>query len=180
MKTCSEKALEWNVTPRTVNAMCKNGRIQGAVKEKRTWLIPDDAEKPLDGRISTGKYSRKKTGKEKKTLPVGISDYVRAQSEYYYVDKTLLIKEFLDRKPLVSLFTRPRRFGKTLNMDMLRVFFEMSEDDTSKYFTDKAGSISGYIYHVQRCKIRYVGSNHRQNPRITSGRIWEASGITEQ
>ena len=66
MKTCSEKALEWNVTPRTVNAMCKNGRIQGAVKEKRTWLIPDDAEKPLDGRISTGKYSRKKTGKEKK------------------------------------------------------------------------------------------------------------------
>ena len=138
MKTCSEKALEWNVTPRTVNAMCKNGRIQGAVKEKRTWLIPDDAEKPLDGRISTGKYSRKKTGKEKKTLPVGISDYVRAQSEYYYVDKTLLIKEFLDRKPLVSLFTRPRRFGKTLNMDMLRVFFEMSEDDTSKYFTDKA------------------------------------------
>ena len=35
MKTCSEKALEWNVTPRTVNAMCKNGRIQGAVKEKR-------------------------------------------------------------------------------------------------------------------------------------------------
>ena len=138
MKTCSEKALEWNVTPRTVNAMCKSGRIQGAVKEKRTWLIPDDAEKPLDGRISTGKYSRKKTGKEKKTLPVGISDYVRAQSEYYYVDKTLLIKEFLDRKPLVSLFTRPRRFGKTLNMDMLRVFFEISEDDTSKYFTDKA------------------------------------------
>lgn len=55
MKTCSEKALEWNVTPRTVNAMCKNGRIQGAVKEKRTRLIPDDAEKPLDGRISTGK-----------------------------------------------------------------------------------------------------------------------------
>lgn len=138
MKTCSEKALEWNVTPRTVNAMCKNGRIEGAVKEKRTWLIPDDAEKPLDGRISTGKYSRKKTGKEKKILPVGISDYVRAQSEYYYVDKTLLIKEFLDRKPLVSLFTRPRRFGKTLNMDMLRVFFELSEDDTSRYFTDKA------------------------------------------
>ena len=56
-----------------------------------------------------------------KSLPIGISDYVRAQSEYYYVDKTMLIKEFLDKKPLVSLFTRPRRFGKTLNMDMLRV-----------------------------------------------------------
>ena len=72
-----------------------------------------------------------------KSLPIGISDYVRAQSEYYYVDKTLLIKEFLDRRPLVSLFTRPRRFGKTLNMDMLRVFFEKSASDTSTYFTDK-------------------------------------------
>lgn len=75
---------------------------------------------------------------KRKTLPIGISDYVRAQSEYYYVDKTLLIKEFLDQKPLVSLFTRPRRFGKTLNMDMLRVFFERSDTDTSIYFKDKA------------------------------------------
>lgn len=74
----------------------------------------------------------------KKSLPIGISDYVRAQSEYYYVDKTLLIKDFLDKKPLVSLFTRPRRFGKTLNMDMLRVFFEISDADTSIYFKDKA------------------------------------------
>ena len=72
-----------------------------------------------------------------KSLPIGISDYVRAQSEYYYVDKTMLIKEFLDKKPLVSLFTRPRRFGKTLNMDMLRVFFEKKAEDTSKFFTDK-------------------------------------------
>ena len=74
--------------------------------------------------MSSGKYLKKKT-EEKKALPVGISDYVRAQSEYYYVDKTLLIKEFLDQKPLVSLLARPRRFGKTLNMDMLRVFFEI-------------------------------------------------------
>ncbi len=80
----------------------------------------------------------RKTIKGKKPLPIGISDYVRAQSEYYYVDKTLLIKEFLDQKPLVSLFTRPRRFGKTLNMDMLRVFFELSDEDTSIYFKDKA------------------------------------------
>lgn len=73
---------------------------------------------------------------KKKTLPVGISDYIRAQSEYYYVDKTLLIKEFLDRKAFVSLFTRPRRFGKTLNMDMLRVFFEISDEDTSGLFSE--------------------------------------------
>lgn len=139
MKTCKEKALEWNVSPRSVNDMCKKGRIQGAIKEKGYWLIPDDSPKPMDGRVSNGKYIKKNmvAKAEVKSLPIGISDYVRAQEEYYYVDKTLLIKEFLDKKPLVSLFTRPRRFGKTLNMDMLRVFFEISDKDTSKYFADK-------------------------------------------
>lgn len=53
------------------------------------------------------------------------------------MDKTLLIRDFIDERPQVSLFTRPRRFGKTLNMDMLRVFFERSEEDTSVYFKDK-------------------------------------------
>ena len=73
----------------------------------------------------------------KKPLPVGISDYRRASTEYYYVDKTMMIKEFIDERLLVSLFTRPRRFGKTLNMDMLRTFFEKTEEDTSIYFKDK-------------------------------------------
>ncbi len=73
----------------------------------------------------------------KKSLPIGISEYQEASTEYYYVDKTLLIRDFLDERPKVSLFTRPRRFGKTLNMDMLRVFFEKTEEDTSVYFRDK-------------------------------------------
>ena len=136
MKTCKEKAIEWGVSERTVNNLCKNKRIPGAVKDGKEWQIPDDAEKPIDKRVKSGNY--KKTSTEKKALPIGISDYVRAQSEYYYVDKTLLIKEFLDKRPLVSLFTRPRRFGKTLNMDMLRVFFEISKEDTSVYFKNKA------------------------------------------
>ena len=66
------------------------------------------------------------------------------------MDKTLLIKEFLDRKPLVSLFTRPRRFGKTLNMDMLRVFFEISDEDTSIYFKEKANWKCGQEYTRQQ------------------------------
>lgn len=70
-------------------------------------------------------------------LPVGISDFRLASGEYYYVDKTLMIKDFLDERPMVSLFTRPRRFGKTLNMDMLRTFFEKTDEDTSIYFKDK-------------------------------------------
>lgn len=137
MMYCREKATEWGVSERTVNDMCKKGKIEGAVKSNGRWNIPDDAVKPADGRISSGRYVKTDVSKAIKSLPIGISDYVRAQSEYYYVDKTLMIKDFLDKKPLVSLFTRPRRFGKTLNMDMLRVFFELSDEDTSKYFTDK-------------------------------------------
>lgn len=73
----------------------------------------------------------------KKPLPIGVSDFKSATTNYYYVDKTLLIRDFLNAIPMVSLFTRPRRFGKTLNMDMLRVFFEKTPEDTSIYFKDK-------------------------------------------
>lgn len=155
-KNCREKAIEWGVSARSVNDMCKKGRIQGAIKEKGVWLIPDDAKKPVDGRVSNGKYVKKAQNAKLKSLPIGISDYVRAQSEYYYVDKTLLIKEFLDQKPLVSLFTRPRRFGKTLNMDMLRVFFEISDDDTGKYFADKAIWKCGEAYRSHQGKYPVI------------------------
>lgn len=75
--------------------------------------------------------------KIKLPLPVGVSDYRLASTEYYYVDKTMMIKDFIDERPMVSLFMRPRRFGKTLNMDMLRTFFEKTNEDTSVYFKDK-------------------------------------------
>lgn len=142
MVSSKEKAQQWGISERSVRTFCNDGRIPGAVKAGKSWQIPDDAEKPEDGRVKSGAYSKK----DRKALPIGISDYVRAQSEYYYVDKTLLVKELLDRKPLVSLFTRPRRFGKTLNMDMLRVFFEKSDEDTSVYFKDKAIWKSGQEY----------------------------------
>lgn len=65
----------------------------------------------------------------KKALPVGVENFKdMVKSGYYYVDKTLLIKELLDLKGKVNLFTRPRRFGKTLNLSMLRYFFEDSGD----------------------------------------------------
>ena len=138
MKTCKEISEIWGISERRVAKLCIDGKIKGAKKVGRQWQIPDNAKKPSDNRISTGEYVRTEVKEELKPLPVGISDYIRAQSEYYYVDKTLLIRDFLDKKALVSLFTRPRRFGKTLNMDMLRVFFEISDEDTSKYFVDKA------------------------------------------
>ena len=65
----------------------------------------------------------------KKALPIGVDNFAKVIEEgYCYVDKTLLIKELLDLKGEVNLFTRPRRFGKTLNLSMLRYFFEDTED----------------------------------------------------
>ena len=70
-----------------------------------------------------------------KPLPIGVDDFKKLINEnYYYVDKTLLIKELLDNKGEVNLFTRPRRFGKTLNMSMLQYFFEKTEEDNSYLF----------------------------------------------
>lgn len=62
---------------------------------------------------------------KKKRLPIGIENFEKLRTEnFYYVDKTNLIKELLDHWAEVNLFTRPRRFGKSLNMSMLRNFFE--------------------------------------------------------
>lgn len=64
-------------------------------------------------------------------LPVGIEFFEDIRREgFYYVDKTGLIKELLDNSGKVNLFTRPRRFGKTLNMNMLQYFFEYGCDQT--------------------------------------------------
>lgn len=65
----------------------------------------------------------------KKALPVGVDNFEKIMNEdYCYIDKTMLIKELLDLKGEVNLFTRPRRFGKTLNLSMLRYFFEDTGD----------------------------------------------------
>ncbi len=64
-----------------------------------------------------------------KPLPIGVEFFQKIRSnDYYYVDKTLFIKELIDKKGEVNLFTRPRRFGKTLTLDMLRCFFEEGSD----------------------------------------------------
>ena len=118
--SCESAAKKMGVSARRIQQMCKQKEIVGAIKDGRNWLIPDNA-----------------ILSPKKPLPIGVSDFKSATTNYYYVDKTLLIRDFLNAIPMVSLFTRPRRFGKTLNMDMLRVFFEKASDNTSIYFKDK-------------------------------------------
>lgn len=66
---------------------------------------------------------------KKKKLPIGIENFAELQKEkFYYVDKTNFIKDLLEQWSKVNLFTRPRRFGKSLNMSMLRYFFEPGGD----------------------------------------------------
>lgn len=70
-----------------------------------------------------------------KPLPIGVEDFKRlVNNEYYFIDKTLMIKELLENKETVNLFTRPRRFGKTLNMSMLQRFFEATEKSNAYLF----------------------------------------------
>ena len=70
-----------------------------------------------------------------KPLPIGVEDFKRlVDNEYYFVDKTLMIKELLENKETVNLFTRPRRFGKTLNMSMLQRFFEATAKSNAYLF----------------------------------------------
>jgi len=74
---------------------------------------------------------------EFKPLPIGIDNFKRIiDDEYYYVDKSLFIKDIIDNKAAVSLFTRPRRFGKTLNISMLQHFFEATDEDNSYLFNN--------------------------------------------
>ena len=87
----------------------------------------------------------------KKAIPIGVSDYERLRKEdYYFVDKSMMIQEFLRRKSIVTLITRPRRFGKTINMSMMAEFFDVTKDakeifkDTAIMDTEYAAEMNQY------------------------------------
>lgn len=147
-----EAAALWGISDRQVSKLCGEGKVSGAVKKGRSWSIPIDATKPADGRIKPVSSIRRPN----LPLPIGISDYRLASTEYYYIDKTMMIKDFLDERPMVSLFTRPRRFGKTLNMDMLRTFFEKTDKDTSIYFKEKKIWACGSKYREYQGKYPVI------------------------
>ena len=132
----AEAAGQLGVTPRRVAGLCSEGKIAGAFRNGRQWKIPAESlqqfmtrsgKQPLEGNDDHG------------ALPVAIGNtsYIDVSSECYYVDKTLLIRDLIDQHSMVTLFTRPRRFGKTLAINMLKTFFEKTQEDTSRYFTDK-------------------------------------------
>lgn len=156
MISARETAKRWNIAEQLVTRYCREGRIAGAEKEGRSWLIPEDAVKPADKRRKAGKVALPAKTSVRRPLPIGVSDFRDASDQYYYIDKTMLIKDFIDERPVVSLFTRPRRFGKTLTMDMLRTFFEKTDENTARYFEDKKVWACGEKYRNYQGKYPVI------------------------
>ena len=109
----------------------------------------------------------------KKAVPVGIEDFKELiQDEYYYVDKTLLIDEMLMNKSKVTLFTRPRRFGKTLNMSMLRYFFDVKDkEENKKLFENLKVFDSEYMVEQGKYPVIFVSLKDLK------GNTWEENFI---
>ena len=95
---------------------------------------------------------------EKKRLPVGYSNFNKLiENDLYFVDKSLLIKDIIDSKSEILLFARPRRFGKTLNMNMLKSFFEIENaEKNKKCFRGLAISSAGEKYIEKQGKYPVI------------------------
>ena len=143
----TEAARLLQMTGRRVVGLCNEGKLTGAFRSGRNWKIPVDSIKQYmkDTGIAAPEESKKDV---QNLLPVAIGNtsYIEVSSECYYVDKTLLIRDLIDDHNMVTLFTRPRRFGKTLAINTIKTFFEKTEDDTSRYFTDKSIWLCGEKY----------------------------------
>jgi len=94
----------------------------------------------------------------KKAVPVGIEDFERIiREDYYYVDKTMLIEELLINRAPVTLFTRPRRFGKTLNMSMIKYFFDVkNKEENKKLFENLKVSNSEYMSEQGKYPVIFI------------------------
>ena len=141
--TLKQAAEITGMTPRRLQQMCSRGDLQGAVKQDGTWMIPENARLP------------KRTRERKKTaslLPLGLT-YEEAVRNSIVIDKSLLIRDLLFSQTKITLFTRPRRFGKSLNLDMIRCFFESGHPERNDLFHGKA--ISAYPDITSRHQGKY-------------------------
>ena len=109
----------------------------------------------------------------KKAVPVGIEDFERIINEdYYYVDKTMLIEELLINRAPVTLFTRPRRFGKTLNMSMIKYFFDIkNKEENKKLFENLKISNSEYMSEQGKYPVIFISLKDLK------GNSWEENFI---
>lgn len=134
----TEAARLLQLTSRRVVGLCGEGKLPGASRSGRNWRIPVESVKQYmkDAGMTLPEEA---VDDVRELLPVAIGNtsYIEISSECYYVDKTLLIRDLIDDHNMVTLFTRPRRFGKTLAINTIKTFFEKTEENTAKYFIDK-------------------------------------------
>ena len=134
----AEAAVLLRMTSRRVVGLCSEGKFPGAFRAGRNWKIPAESVKQYMSDAGMAVPEKSAEGNQK-LLPfaIGNTSYIEISSECYYVDKTLLIRDLIDDHNMVTLFARPRRFGKTLAINTIKTFFEKTQDDTAKYFVDK-------------------------------------------
>lgn len=133
----TSKAAELlQMTNRRIVGLCHEGKLEGAFQDGRNWMIPESSVLLLADKLNITEIIQ---SEKEPHLPfaIGNTSYKEVVSECYYVDKTLLIRDLIDDHNSVTLFTRPRRFGKTLTIDMIKTYFEKTDKDTSVYFQDK-------------------------------------------
>lgn len=126
---------------------------------------------------------------ENKPIAIGIEDYRKiVDKPYYYIDKTLMVKEILDKGDCVNLFTRPRRFGKTLTLSMIKTFFEQDTDihgnvrDNSRYFNETKISQAGedYTKHMGRYPVISMSLKSAKQPDFDMAYTMLADRITAE
>ncbi|MFA3798762.1 AAA family ATPase [Leptotrichia hongkongensis] len=116
--------------------------------------------------------AEKKT-RNRKPLPIGVSDFKEiVENNYYYIDKTKLIKDILHYRAKVNLFTRPRRFGKTLNMSMIKYFFDIeNKEENRKLFDGLNISESEHMQEQGQYPVIYISFRNMEEV------SWENSHI---
>ncbi|BBM52019.1 hypothetical protein JMUB3935_0997 [Leptotrichia trevisanii] len=104
------------------------------------------------------KEMMEKNTRNRKPLPIGVSDFKEiVENNYYYIDKTKLIEDILHYRAKVNLFTRPRRFGKTLNMSMIKYFFDIEKkEENRKLFDGLNISKSEYMQEQGQYPVIYI------------------------
>lgn len=114
-----------------------------------------------------------KNTRNRKPLPIGVSDFKEiVENNYYYIDKTKLIEDILHYRAKVNLFTRPRRFGKTLNMSMIKYFFDIeNKEENRKLFDGLNISESEHMQEQGQYPVIYISFRNMEEV------SWENSHI---
>ena len=116
-----------------------------------------------------------------KMLPIGVDIFEKLRKDnYYYVDKTGMIKKLLENKAEVTLFTRPRRFGKTLNMTMLKSFFSITSDqgifEGLEITREKQLCLNQYLTEYRMEKAKQLLADPRYKITDISSRVGYSDG----